>query len=224
MKRTASITIILLFFTMIMGCQTTANRPLNQDQNQTDNMQTGENTQVMVDNFERLAEQVAGVRSASVAISGMNDATNEGTGTINTNPGTNAPGTNTTGNRTNITGTGIGTTPNDQTVNERQPVGTNNPGVVNDTFIDSAAGNNIVVLVGLTLENQSDVADTRNIESSVESKIKNADNRVSRVMVTTDAGIIQEIKDINRSLRDGTSANTVQRNINNLTKRLGTNP
>ncbi|KUG05181.1 hypothetical protein ASZ90_017367 [hydrocarbon metagenome] len=213
MKRAAVILITVLILTTAVGCQTSANRPLTQDQNQTDNTQTSvNNNQAMVDKFENLAEQVPGVQRAYVAISNPNvDNNNTGTGTINNNQGTNAP-TNTNRDTTNDI---LNYQSYDNITTRNNP---NNPTDVNDT-----RNNNMVVMVGIRLDDQRNTAAMSDIERQVESKIRNADTRVTRVLVTADAGMIQQINDINTSIRNGTPMTTIQRSIDNLTRNMTTN-
>jgi PBP1b-binding outer membrane lipoprotein LpoB len=68
-----SVALILGISIMIMGCQPVAERKpaTPQQQNQTNNMQF-QDTNNMADRFERLAEQVPGVRDATVAVSAGN--------------------------------------------------------------------------------------------------------------------------------------------------------
>ena len=68
-----SVALILGISIMIMGCQPVAERKpaTPQQQNQTNNMQF-QDTNNMADRFERLAEQVPGVRDATVAVSAAN--------------------------------------------------------------------------------------------------------------------------------------------------------
>ncbi len=237
MKRAAVILIVILVLSMVVGCQTASNKPLTPDQNQTDNLQsTANDNQAMVNRFENLAEQVPGVDQAYVAISNSN-AKNPGIGTINTNPGTNAPRTNTNmgtnAPRTNID-TNMGTNaprtnPTTDNVNNRatQPLGNQGDRFNNNSTtsnnINRTNDNNIVVMVGLKLDNPDDTATMTDIENRVESSIKNADNRVSQVLITTDAGMIQQINDVNKDIKNGTPIESIQRSINNLTRNLTTN-
>ena len=213
MKRAAVILITALILTTAVGCQTSANRPLTQDQNQTDNTQTSvNNNQAMVDKFENLAEQVPGVQRAYVAISDSNVSNNnDGIGTINNNPGNNAP----TNTNTDTSNDILNYQNNDNMTNR------NNPPTPRD--VNDSSNNNMVVMVGIRLDDQKNTRAMTDIERQVESKIRNADTRVTRVLVTADAGMIEQINDINTSIKNGTPMTTIQRSIDNLTRNMPTN-
>ncbi|NLO20971.1 MAG: hypothetical protein GX119_03090 [Syntrophomonadaceae bacterium] len=212
MRKSAILAVIMLAFSiMIMGCQSSADKkPLTPNQQQTDNMQY-ENNGNMADRFEKLAEQVSGVKNATVAISTANQ-NNAELGVINPNPDTTP--------RTNIENTNDRTGVNQQMGNDRPFVNEEIPGTANRP--GTSISNNIVVMVGLVLDSQN--TDAKNIEEKVERKIKNADNRVSQVLFTTDGGMIEQINNINDAIRRGTPVDTIQRNLDRLTRSLSTNP
>ncbi len=229
MKRVTVILITTLILINIVGCQTSSNKPLTQDQNQTNNLQSqvdNNQNQVIVDKFKNLAEQVSGVKKAYVAISTPNVSNNNGIGTINTNPDYNTPGT------TTNTNTDINTKNN---IIKRDPLGMNeinnntnnlptyNPPSPSSTSNITSTANNMVVMVGLKLDSTNNNSNMSNIEKMVENKIKNADSRVTQVLVTTDSGMISEINSINNSIKNGTSVQSIQTSINNLTRKLTTN-
>ena len=228
-----SVALILGISIMIMGCQTVAERKpaTPQQQNQTNNMQF-QDTNNMADRFERLAEQVPGVRDATVAVSAANQ-NNAELGVIN-NDADNRPTPGSTNNRINqkLDGdnmTSPGTT-NDRTGisqdqrmgNERMPVDQEVPGSAGRT--GTSISNNFVVMVGLVFDSKTAASDQREILRMVEEKIKNADSRVSQVLFTTDGGIIKEINSVNDAMRKGTSADNIQRDLDRLTRSLSTNP
>ncbi len=224
MKRTTVILItILMIMTMVVGCQNTANRPLTPDQNQTNNQNNNgqssiSNNQAMADKFENLAEQVPGVQKAYVAVSDSNAMNNnDGIGTINTNPGTNTPTNMNTSNNNGrmMNNDGLNYNGNGDLYNGNNP---NNPSATD--INDTSTTNYMVVMVGIKLDDQKNTATMTNIEKMVENKIRNADTRVTRVLVTTDAGMIEQINNINTSMRNGTSMTTIQRSIDNLTRSL----
>ncbi len=225
-----SVALILGFSIMIMGCQPVAERkPATPQQNQTNYMQFQDSNK-MADRFERLAEQVPGVRDATVAVSAANQ-NNAELGVIN-NDADNRPTPGSTNNRVNQqldNMTSPGTT-NDRTGisqdqrmgNERMPVDQEVPGSTGRT--GTSISNNFVVMVGLVFDSKTAASDQREILRMVEKKIKDADSRVSQVLFTTDGGIIKEINGVNDAMRKGTSANSIQRDLDRLTRSLSTNP
>ncbi len=200
MKRAAVILITTIILTMTVGCQNTANKPLTQDKNQTNNTQLSvNNSQATVDEFENLAEQVPGVQRAYVAISTANTSATDNEAATIDNPSGN-----------------IDATPYGSGVAESKP-----QGVATDT--SDSSSNNIVVMVGIKLDNSKDADNMTDIEKRVESKIKNADTRVTRVLVTADAGMIEQINNINTSIKNGTPVESIQKSINSLTRSLTVN-
>jgi hypothetical protein len=213
-----SVALILGISIMIMGCQPVAERKpaTPQQQNQTNNMQF-QDTNNMADRFERLAEQVPGVRDATVAVSAANQNNAElGVNRINQKlDGDNMTSPGTTNDRTGIS--------QDQRMgNERMPVDQEVPGSAGRT--GTSISNNFVVMVGLVFDSKTAASDQREILRMVEEKIKNADSRVSQVLFTTDGGIIKEINSVNDAMRKGTSADNIQRDLDRLTRSLSTNP
>lgn len=217
MRKAAIIVVMMLSFSIIiMGCQPAADRkPVTPNQqNQTNNMQYGD-TSNMMDRFERLAEQVPGVKDATVAISTSNE-NNAELGIINANPDT-TPRTNsgTTNDKTRVN-------QNQQSGNDRMFVNEEIPGPASRT--GTSISNNFVVMVGLVLDSQKTAANQRAIQQNVERRIKNADNRVSRVLFTTDGGMIEQITNVNDAMKRGTSTDNIQRDLDRLTRSLNTNP
>ncbi len=215
MKRVTVILITSLILLMIVGCQTSSNKPLTQDQNQTNNLQSVNNNQTMVNKYKNLAEQVPGVSKAYVAISNSNMSSNNSS----TNSSTNST-TNSTNNRIGNINTNPSNYSPGTSMKQNDSSTTNNTSNMNNYTTTS---NTMVVMVGLKLDSTNNNPNMSNIEKMVESKIKNADSRVTQVLVTTDSGMISEINAINNSIKNGTSMTNIQTSINNLTRRLTTN-
>ncbi len=219
MKRAAVILISILVLTMVVGCQT-SKKPLTQDQNKTNNLQSSvNNNQAMADKFVNMAEQVPGVKKAYVAISSANTSGNNA-GNISSNPREGVPNAKSDPMSPNAKNTRDRKTVNNEPLNNN---GLNYSSLPNPSSNKSTSSlDSIVVMVGLELDNPKDVSSRAKIEKMVEQKIKN-DNRVSQVMVTTDAGMVKEINNLNTSIKNGMPVNNIQTTINNLTRRLTSN-
>lgn len=256
MKKAALLLVMILSFTIIIpGCQPMGERrPITPDQqNKSNNMQYDDNRN-MSERFERLAEQVPGVKDATVAVSTPNqngaelgvlnpdgDKTtprgNQGTtpgGTQGTTPG-GTQGTTPGGTQGTTPGGTPGGAMGDRTMDDRtrmnQDQQMNNdrrsvneiPSPNNRTNNNTGSlRDNIVVMVGLVLETPN--RDMGDIEQQVERRIRADNNRVSQVLFTTDGGMIDQINNVNDNIRRGTSVDTIQRDLDRLTRSLTTNP
>ncbi len=224
-------TIIFALSIFAFGCQNTAKRPL--EPNQPNNVRPNDNmgspntatslsdneARTMAKNLTRVAENVQGVKRASVVVSdgdrsnsnnngNMGNAGNVGdTGNVggivprinnNSNMGTNRN----QGNGAGITGSTVPNTDNvgapiaglpnntNRTGNSNLPGGTNNM----NNFPNTGNVNQITVMVGIELDNNT--RSMNNIEETVANKIKASDSRINQVFVTTDKGMMQRIDDV----------------------------
>ena len=203
--------VLLICFTLILGslavgCNNAAQRPdlpqQQQDQNmdRTDEQMTDSERRALASRLSDLAEQVDGVKDATVVVSsiGMTDSspdtgTNAGRDTqrnLNVNDPT-SPLNNNQGMATNRT------TTNNQATNN-----TNMNNMQNRTDGNSVSG--LMVMVGLTLDNKVNGADeTNQIKRSVMNKLKASDKRISQVLVTTDPGLVQRLTDVAAGIIQG---------------------
>ncbi len=220
--------VLLICFTLILGslavgCNNAAQRPdlpqQQQDQNmdRTDEQMTDSERRALASRLSDLAEQVDGVKDATVVVSsiGMTDSspdtgTNAGRDTqrnLNVNDPT-SPLNNNQGMATNRT------TTNNQATNN-----TNMNNMQNRTDGNSVSG--LMVMVGLTLDNTVNGADeTNQIKRSVMNKLKASDKRISQVLVTTDPGLVQRLTDVAAGIIQGRPIQGFENDINDLTRNM----
>ena len=220
--------VLLICFTLILGslavgCNNAAQRPdlpqQQQDQNmdRTDEQMTDSERRALASRLSDLAEQVDGVKDATVVVSsiGMTDSspdtgTNAGRDTqrnLNVNDPT-SPLNNNQGMATNRT------TTNNQATNN-----TNMNNMQNRTDGNSVSG--LMVMVGLTLDNKVNGADeTNQIKRSVMNKLKASDKRISQVLVTTDPGLVQRLTDVAAGIIQGRPIQGFENDINDLTRNM----
>lgn len=220
--------VLLICFTLILGslavgCNNAAQRPdlpqQQQDQNmdRTDEQMTDSERRALASRLSDLAEQVDGVKDATVVVSsiGMTDSspdtgTNAGRDTqrnLNVNDPT-SPLNNNQGMATNRT------TTNNQATNN-----TNMNNMQNRTDGNSVSG--LMVMVGLTLDNKVNGADeTNQIKRSVMNKLKASDKRISQVLVTTDPGLVQRLTDVATGIIQGRPIQGFENDINDLTRNM----
>lgn len=220
--------VLLICFTLILGslavgCNNAAQRPdlpqQQQDQNmdRTDEQMTDSERRALASRLSDLAEQVDGVKDATVVVSsiGMTDSSPD-TGTkagrdtqrnLNVNDPT-SPLNNNQGMATNRT------TTNNQATNN-----TNMNNMQNRTDGNSVSG--LMVMVGLTLDNKVNGADeTNQIKRSVMNKLKASDKRISQVLVTTDPGLVQRLTDVAAGIIQGRPIQGFENDINDLTRNM----
>lgn len=220
--------VLLICFTLILGslavgCNNAAQRPdlpqQQQDQNmdRTDEQMTDSERRALASRLSDLAEQVDGVKDATVVVSsiGMTDSspdtgTNAGRDTqrnLNVNDPT-SPLNNNQGMATNRT------TTNNQATNN-----TNMNNMQNRTDGNSVSG--LMVMVGLTLDNKVNGADeTNQIKRSVMNKLKASDKRISQVLITTDPGLVQRLTDVAAGIIQGRPIQGFENDINDLTRNM----
>jgi hypothetical protein len=220
--------VLLICFTLILGslavgCNNAAQRPdlpqqqQNQNMDRTDEQMTDSERRALASRLSDLAEQVDGVKDATVVVSsiGMTDSspdtgTNAGRDTqrnLNVNDPT-SPLNNNQGMATNRT------TTNNQATNN-----TNMNNMQNRTDGNSVSG--LMVMVGLTLDNKVNGADeTNQIKRSVMNKLKASDKRISQVLVTTDPGLVQRLTDVAAGIIQGRPIQGFENDINDLTRNM----
>ena len=211
---------LLLCFTfiltcLVLGCNNAAQRPdLPQDQQRTtdtaDEEMTASERRVLASRLSNLAEQVEGVKKATVVVSsiGMTDSTDN-------NDGRNmGPGMNSDVNSAQRPGDGNRTTTDDQVVN--------NDGV--NAVPKVQKGNNVsglMVMVGLSLdENMNNADKASEIKRTVANKLKASDKRISQVLVTTDPGLVQRLSDVAAGIIQGRPIQGYKDDLNDLTRSM----
>ena len=188
-KQTLVVLCISILLLSMIGCQTTAKKPMtNRSTNITN---TGEMTpserRVMASKLSNLAENVDGVQRAAVVVSSI----------AMTNNMTSRTPTSTTANK------------NINRVVNPEGVGNVNPNTVGNANPTRTAvkGNysGLIVMVGLNLDSKTENNPTmaRNIKQTVANKLKNSDQRISQVLVTTDPTLIQRINDVAAGIIQG---------------------
>lgn len=225
--------VLLICFTLILtslalGCNNAAQRPdlpqQKEDTTDADDEMTASERRVLASRLSNLAEQVDGVKDATVVVSsiGMTNNLNPNAGR-DIQPGVNADdGTpqlnNTRGgvanNRTNNNQAANNRMTDNQAANNVNPNTTQNP----------PAGTNVsglMVMVGLSLEQGMNSADKANeIKKTVANKLKASDKRISQVLVTTDPGLVQRLSDVAAGIIQGRPIQGYQEDINELTRSM----
>jgi len=190
----------------MIGCQTTAKKPMtNRSTNITN---TGEMTpserRVMASKLSNLAENVDGVQRAAVVVSSI----------AMTNNMTSRTPTSTTANK------------NINRVVNPEGVGNVNPNTVGNANPTRTAvkGNysGLIVMVGLNLDSKAENNPTmaRNIKQTVANKLKNSDQRISQVLVTTDPTLIQRINDVAAGIIQGKPINNFESDIKDMITKI----
>lgn len=197
----------ILLLSMIGGCQTAAKKPMTN--NRTTNItNTGEMTaserRVMASKLSNLAENVDGVQRAAVVVSSI----------AMTNNMTSRTPTSTTANK------------NINRVVNPEGVGNVNPNTVGNANPTRTAvkGNysGLIVMVGLNLDSKTENNPTmaRNIKQTVANKLKNSDQRISQVLVTTDPTLIQRINDVAAGIIQGKPINNFESDIKDMITKI----
>ena len=197
----------ILLLSMIGGCQTAAKKPMTN--NRTTNItNTGEMTaserRVMASKLSNLAENVDGVQRAAVVVSSI----------AMTNNMTSRTPTSTTANK------------NINRVVNPEGVGNVNPNTVGNVNPTRTAvkGNysGLIVMVGLNLDSKAENNPTmaRNIKQTVANKLKNSDQRISQVLVTTDPTLIQRINDVAAGIIQGKPIKNFESDIKDMITKI----
>ena len=220
--------VLLICFTLILGslavgCNNAAQRPdlsqqqQNQPMDRTDEQMTESERRALASRLSDLAEQVDGVKDATVVVSSIgmtNNGPDAGTNAgrqmqpnANGNDGI-APLNNNQGMPTNRT-----------TTNNRATNNTNMNNMQNQTDGNSVSG--LMVMVGLSLNDKVNGADqTNQIKRSVMNKLKASDKRISQVLVTTDPGLVQRLTDVAAGIIQGRPIQGFQNDIDDLTRNM----
>jgi len=205
-KQTLVVLCISILLLSMIGCQTTAKKPMtNRSTNITN---TGEMTpserRVMASKLSNLAENVDGVQRAAVVVSSI----------AMTNNMTSRTPTSTTANK------------NINRVVNPEGVGNVNPNTVGNANPTRTAvkGNysGLIVMVGLNLDSKAENNPTmaRNIKQTVANKLKNSDQRISQVLVTTDPTLIQRINDVAAGIIQGKPINNFESDIKDMITKI----
>ncbi|WP_073088968.1 YhcN/YlaJ family sporulation lipoprotein [Thermosyntropha lipolytica] len=196
----------------VVGCQTTAKKPIEPQSNQgtvprSQNLSTAPGATVLTDaeakalakKLARMADNVAGVQKATVVVT-------EGTGTT---PVANQPRTGVTtinNDRFNGMTNNTGTAPGGRMI--AGPTGANTRG--------------IVVMVGLDVDRSmiNNTAEMERLKTKVANKLLRADNRISRVYVTTDPELVKRIKNTAADILEGKPLSRMKSDLNELMDRM----
>jgi len=138
---------------------------------------TASERRVMANKLSKMAENVKGVKRASVVVSSIGMTNTGVTSTTNKMTNTNAA-------RTNYSGQ--------------------------------------IILVGLTLEPTAtrDSATINKVKSTVATKLKASDRRISQVLVTTDPTMIKRINDVAAGIIEGKPIQNFQRDITDISGKI----
>lgn len=93
-------------------------------------------------------------------------------------------------------------------------------GVRSATVVVQPSNNRAAVLVGLTLEPGVKGSETNKIKKQVRDKLKKADKRITRVLVTSDPNLVRRIEDIARGIIAGKPVQSFASEISELTRRI----
>lgn len=225
-KRKIVFILCTCFLMMILagGCQQANEKPLLPDQN-TNNVQPNQNTaltatdkRIMANRFSTTAENVEGVKNATVVVETANSVggtTNNRVQTYNNTYTNQSP---TTDNRGTIDNNQI---PRNGTTNPKDtpvPGPDLKPGNGNTV----SRTNNIVAMVGITMSDMSmqGTSKEETIKQDVRRKIINTDNRISEVLVTTDPDMVKKITDVATGIINGRPTSSYARDINELENML----
>jgi YhcN/YlaJ family sporulation lipoprotein len=166
-----------------MGCQTTSKKPMTPARKpgvtakKPTTEMTASERRVMANKLSKMAENVKGVKRASVVVSSIGMTNTGVTSTTNKMTNTNAA-------RTNYSGQ--------------------------------------IILVGLTLEPTAtrDSATINKVKSTVATKLKASDRRISQVLVTTDPTMIKRINDVAAGIIEGKPIQNFQRDITDISGKI----
>ncbi|MGS0763104.1 YhcN/YlaJ family sporulation lipoprotein [Syntrophomonas curvata] len=196
----------------LVGCQNAAKKPTTPARKpgvtakKTSSEMTASERRVMASRLSKMAENVKGVRRASVVVSSIG-MSNAGMGT------TKSTNKSTTTNNLNSTNPNsrMNTNPNNNLNNK-----------MNNTNTAKTNYSGQMVMVGLTLEPTAtrDPATQNKIKSTVANKLKASDRRISQVLVTTDPTLIKRINDVAAGIIEGKPIQNFQSDINDITRKV----
>ncbi len=92
----------------------------------------------------------------------------------------------------------------------------------NNAATDVTDGNNMLVMVGLVLDEdvRNDVNKASNIRQTVSQKIKASDNRVSQVLVTTDPNLAERINNLAEKVIKGEPIENFKADLKDLKNKI----
>lgn len=93
-------------------------------------------------------------------------------------------------------------------------------GVRSATVVVQPANNRYTALVGLTLSEEVKGDQTETVKKKVATKLDKADNRVNRVLITTNPDLVKRIEDIARGVLAGKPVQSFAEEIAEVTKRI----
>lgn len=91
-----------------------------------------------------------------------------------------------------------------------------------DDIITTASNDNIVVLVGLDVDDQAKKENINEIKEEIIDKIKAADKNVSEVLVTSNPETVNKIKNIASRIIQGESAESYDKEVKELAEEIRT--
>lgn len=94
-------------------------------------------------------------------------------------------------------------------------------GVKSATVVVQPANNTYAAMVGITLQSGVTGKETNAVKKQVAQKIKKADTRITKVLVTSDPALIKRIEDIARGVIAGKPIQSFGNEITELTRRIG---
>lgn len=200
---TVVICLLILMMGFMAGCQGAAKKPMSPQSNQetvpkSQNLSTAPDVtltdaeaKAMAKKLAAMADRVTGVQKATVVVT-------EGTETTSTNR---------VGKRV--------TTVNNDRFNGMADNTATVPGT-------RTAARGIVVMVGLDVDRSmiSNTAEMERLKSKVADKLLNADNRISRVYVTSDPELVKRISNMATDIIKGKPLSRMKNDLNNLMDRM----
>ncbi len=226
-KKIAGVILVLLVLsTLMIGCQQSAQKPYtnNNNNNQTANEMTENERRVLAGRLSNLAEEVDGVKKASVIVTSIGMTQNNTTTNTMPNTSTNNTNTSTTRRTTMPANPGMTNTNTPGTTNMNTP-GTTNMNTPNTgTGINNNNTNQtgLIVMAGITLEDNvnNNAAKMKTIKQTVANRMQAADARISQVLVTSDPDLIKRINDVASGLLNGKPIKSFETDIKNLGRDL----
>lgn len=94
-------------------------------------------------------------------------------------------------------------------------------GVKSATVVVQPANNKYAVMVGITVQPGVTGTKTDAVKKAVARKLKGADTRITRVLVTSDPALVKRIEDIARGIIAGKPIQSFASQIAELTRRIG---
>lgn len=212
-KITAIFLCVLLIMTVLVsGCKKTAQKPIPETTPNSGVEQTSDSEKrIMASNFSNVAVSVNGVQKATVVVSSTTTANPQ---TVTSDPNSvpsltsanNGTTTNPTAGSTNVPGSDMS--------GVSSPIGE----------IPNVTSGRLVVMVGLNLNEASmkDQSMENKIKEEVKSKIRQSDQKVSEVLVTTNPDMIKKLQDVAAGVIQGKPLQSYAQEITELDKGIRT--